>query len=234
MSGESWSRSRTTINAAVAPMTPAAITGWSLTGLGTGAVLAALTPHAMSASSRSCAPRAFPMAVITAVLFAILVWRIGTRPELLAYSWLAAIGVPLAIIDWTTGQLPTKLILPGYLVLIVLLAISAALDHRLYSLVRSVGGMIALLLFYGVLYVVFAGQLGGGDLRLGGLLGLALGWAGWTAVIDGTLLGWCAAAVSLLVFRKTRRLQHDGYIRLGPFLLAGALAALLIQPIAIG
>lgn len=215
-------------------MTPAAIAGWSLIGLGTGAALAALAPHATSATGRSCAPRIFATAVVTAALFAILVWRIGITPELMVYSWLAAIGVPLAIIDWTTGQLPTKLLLPGYLVLIVLLAISAALDHRLYSLVRSVGGMIALLLFYGVLYVVFAGQLGGGDLRLGGLLGLALGWAGWTAVIDGTLLGWCAAAVSLLVFRKMRRFQHDGYVRLGPFLLAGAFAAVLIQPIAIG
>jgi leader peptidase (prepilin peptidase) / N-methyltransferase len=211
-------------------MTPATITGWSLTGLGTGAALAALAPHATSATGRSCAPRAVPMAVITAALFAILMWRIGTKPELLAYSWLAAIGVPLAIIDWTTGQLPTKLIVPGYLVLMLLLALSAALDHRLYPLARSVGGMVALLLFYGALYVVFAGQLGGGDLRLGGMLGLALGWAGWTAVIGGTLLGWSAAAASLLVHRITRRGPRDSDIRLGPFLLAGALTALLITP----
>lgn len=230
MSGQSWSRSRTTITAAVVPMTPATIAGWSLTGLGAGAALAALVPHATSATGRSCAPRPFPMAVITAALFAILVWCIGTKPELLAYSWLAAIGVPLAIIDWTTGQLPTKLIVPGYLVLMLFLVLSAALDHRLYPLARSVGGMVVLLLFYGVLYVVFAGQLGGGDLRLGGMLGLALGWAGWTAVISGTFLGWGTAAVWLLLLRITHRAPHDGYIRLGPFLLAGALTVLLITP----
>jgi leader peptidase (prepilin peptidase)/N-methyltransferase len=90
--------------------------------------------------------------------------------------------------------------------------------------------MAALLVFYGVLYLVFPGQLGGGDLRLSGLLGLALGWAGWTAVLGGTLLGWSAAAVWLLMLRMTRRVPHDGDLRLGPFLLAGALAALLIQP----
>ena len=208
------------------------VTGWGLAGLGTGAALVALAPRAAvpSAHGWSCAPRAVPVVVVTAALFAILAWRIGAKPELLAYSWLAAIGIPLAITDWTTGQLPTKLIVPGYLVLIVLLAISAALDHHLYPLIRSAGGMVALLMFYGVLYLVFPGQLGGGDLRLGGLLGLALGWAGWTAVVGGTLLGWCAAAVSLLVFRMTRRVRHGGYVRLGPFLLAGALAALLIQP----
>ena len=73
-------------------------------------------------------------------------------------------------------------------------------------------------------------DLVGLEFRLGGLLGLALGWAGWTALLSGTLLGWCAAAVSLLVFRMARRVRHGGYVRLGPFLLAGALAALLIQP----
>jgi leader peptidase (prepilin peptidase) / N-methyltransferase len=213
-------------------MTAVNVTGWSLVGLGAGAALTTLAPRAAapSANGRSCTPRGVLAAVVTATLFALLAWRIGTTPDLLAYSWLAAIGVLLAITDWTAGQLPTKLIVPGYLVLIVLLAISAALDHRLYPLVRSVGGMVALLVFYGVLYLVFAGQLGGGDLRLGGLLGLALGWAGWTALLSGTLLGWSAAAVSLLVLRMTRRTPHDGYIRLGPFLLAGALAALLIQP----
>ena len=208
------------------------ITGWSLAGLSTGAALVALARRAVapSANGRSCAARAVVVVVVTAALFAILAWRIGAKPELLAYSWLAAIGIPLAITDWTTGQLPTKLIMPGYLVLIVLLALSAALDHRLYPLMRSAGGMVALLAFYGVLYVVFAGQPGGGDLRLSGLLGLALGWAGWTALLSGTLLGWCAAAAWLLALRMTRRVPRDGYIRLGPFLLAGALAALLIQP----
>ena len=208
------------------------ITGWGLAGLGTGAALVTVAPRAAvpSVIGRSLAPRAVLIVVGTAALFALLAWRIGATPELLAYSWLAAIGVPLAITDWTTGQLPTKLILPGYLGLIVLLAISAALDHRLYPLVRSLGGMAALLVFYGVLYLVFPGQLGGGDLRLSGLLGLALGWAGWTAVLGGTLLGWSAAAVWLLMLRMTRRVPHDGDLRLGPFLLAGALAALLIQP----
>jgi leader peptidase (prepilin peptidase)/N-methyltransferase len=212
-------------------MNTIAITGWSLAGFSTSAALVVLTRRAAAPliNGRSRVPHAVVI-VVTAALFAILAWRIGAKPELLVYSWLVAIGVPLAITDWTTGQLPTKLIVPGYFVLIALLAVSAALDHRLYPLIRSAGGMVALLAFYGVLYLVFAGQLGGGDLRLGGLLGLALGWTGWTALLSGTLFGWCTAAVWLIALRMARRGPQDGYIRLGPFLLAGALAAVLIQP----
>ena len=39
------------------------------------------------------------LASVTACLFGLLAWGVGVRPELLAYSALAAVGVPLAAID---------------------------------------------------------------------------------------------------------------------------------------
>lgn len=45
----------------------------------------------------------------------------GAEPDLFAYSWLAAASLPLAAIDWTTRQLPTKLIWPTCIILAALL-----------------------------------------------------------------------------------------------------------------
>lgn len=53
-------------------------------------------------------------------------------------------------------------------------------------LVRASAAM--LLLFYGTLYVVRPGELCGGDLRLGAMTGLVLGWTDWPTVAAGTLL----------------------------------------------
>ncbi|WP_285746417.1 prepilin peptidase [Lentzea sp. NBRC 105346] len=166
----------------------------------------------------------------TGVLFSALAWRVGAEPDLFAYSWLAAAGVQLAALDWKTRTLPTKLIWPSGVVLAALLTLASALDRDVYSLIRAGAGMVALLAFYGTLYFLRPGQLGGGDLRLGGLLGLALGWLNWSAVITGTLLGLVAAAVALLVLRVPRQSDHDGVLPLGPFLIIGALAIVLASP----
>ncbi|SEP53392.1 leader peptidase (prepilin peptidase) / N-methyltransferase [Amycolatopsis saalfeldensis] len=163
----------------------------------------------------------------TGVLFSTLAWRIGSEPALFAYSWLAAAGVQLAAIDFKARTLPTKLIWPTGILLALLFGLAAVLQHDAYPLIRSAAGMLALLTFYGALYFLRPGGLGGGDFRLSGLLGLAMGWAGWTAVLTGTLLGWLAAAIALLVLRIGRGSDASHDIPLGPFLITGTLVAVL-------
>jgi leader peptidase (prepilin peptidase)/N-methyltransferase len=211
-------------------MNTATIAGWGLVGLAAASAVRAVIRYTSFLPEK--VERLGPPVVlelVTAVLFAALAWRIGTDPALLAYSWLAVIGVLLAAIDWKTRQLPSKVIWPGGIVLIALFGLAAVLDRDAYPLIRSTAGMLALLAFYGALYFLCPGQLGGGDLRLGGLLGLALGWAGWPAVLTGTLLGWFAAAIALLILRVVRRQGLRRDIPLGPFLIVGAFAAVLAE-----
>ncbi|MDX8036906.1 prepilin peptidase [Lentzea sp. BCCO 10_0856] len=167
--------------------------------------------------------------MVTAVAFSALAWRIGAVPDLFAYSWLAAVGVPLAAIDWNSRTLPTQLIWPGGIVLAALFGMAALLNRDAYPLLRSGVGMLVLLAFYGALYFLQPGQLGGGDLRLAALLGLALGWLGLSAILVGTLVGWFGAALALLVLRISRpsRPSHD--VPLGPFLIIGAFSVVLTQ-----
>lgn len=175
--------------------------------------------------------RLAPLAVLevtTGLLFAALAWRIGPAPDLFAYSWLAAATIPLAAIDWTTRQLPTRVIWPSGIVMAVLFGVAAVVNRDAHQLIRSAAGMFVLLAFYGAIYFLRPGQMGGGDLRLGGLLGIALGWAGWPAVLAGTLFGWLAAAIALLVLRAVRRPGPPLDVPLGPFLVIGAFVAVLI------
>ncbi|MGB3441118.1 MAG: prepilin peptidase [Actinophytocola sp.] len=211
-------------------MTALSIAGWGLVGL----VIASVLRIAVRRSSllRTGCERLAPPAlleVVTAVLFSALAWRIGAEPDLFAYSWLAAAGVLLAAVDWNSRTLPTKLIWPSGIILATLLSLAAVLNRDAYPLIRSAVGMLALLMFYGALYFLRPGEFGGGDLRLSGLLGLALGWAGWTALLTGTLLGWLAAAIAILVLRIGRGSEASDDIPLGPFLITGTLAAMLVS-----
>lgn len=209
-------------------MSALAIAGWGLVGL---VLSAALNLIATKTSLfHKPAERLAPCAVleiVTGTLFSGLAWRLGEVSSLFAYSWLAAIGVLLSAVDWKTKQLPSRLIWAGSIVLAALFGVAAVADHDAWPLIRAAFGAAAVLAFYGTLYVLRPGQLGGGDFRLGGLLGLALGWAGWPALLGGTLAGWVAAAIALPVLRLVQRPGGDRYIPLGPFLIFGAFAAVL-------
>ncbi|HEX5115982.1 MAG TPA: A24 family peptidase [Pseudonocardiaceae bacterium] len=212
-------------------MSALSIAGWGLVGLILGAALhlIATKTSLLHAPTERLAPPAV-LEIATGALFAALAWRFGEAPSLLAYSWLAAIGVLLSAIDWKTKQLPSSLIWPGGVVLVALFGLSAAVDHAPWPLIRAILGGLAALTFYVVLYILRPGQFGGGDVRLGSLLGIAVGWLSWSALITATLVGWLAAAVSMLVIRALRRPPPNSSLPLGPFLVFGALLTIGLLP----
>lgn len=211
-------------------MTALGIVGCGLLGLVTGGILHIAVRRGWFVPACT-GPLAPPMLLelLTAVLCSTLAWRVGAEPELLAYSWFAAVGVLLAAIDCRTRRLPTVLIWPSGVVLAALFVFAAAVGDAWSLPLRSAAATLVLLAFYGALYVVRPGELGGGDLRLGAMSGLALGWAGWSAVAAGTLFGWLAAAATLIVLRICRR-ETPRDLPLGPFIIIGTVAGLLVSP----
>jgi leader peptidase (prepilin peptidase)/N-methyltransferase len=207
------------------------IAGWGIVGLVLGAVLHLIAARTslLRLPTEHFAPCGV-LEIITGVWFAGLAWRFGEAPSLFAYSWLAAIGVLLSAIDWKTEQLPSRLIWPGGFVLVALFGLSAAVEHASWPLIRALLGGFAALTFYVVLYILRPGQFGGGDVRLGGLLGIALGWLSWSALITATLVGWLVSAVAMLAIRVLRRPPSNSSLPLGPFLVFGALLAIGLLP----
>jgi leader peptidase (prepilin peptidase) / N-methyltransferase len=165
--------------------------------------------------------------LVTAFVLALLFGRFGGQPDLLAFVFLGALGVALAAIDISVQRLPDRLVLPAYPVMIVLLGIAALIGHDGTALVRALLGGLVLAGVYLVLALLRPGGIGGGDVKLAGLTGLALGWLGWPILIAGAVLGFILSAVVSLALIAARRITLQSVICFGPFMLGGALLAAL-------
>jgi leader peptidase (prepilin peptidase) / N-methyltransferase len=163
----------------------------------------------------------------TAAVLALVLGRFGGQPDVLAFGFLGVLGVALAAIDIAVQRLPDPLTLPAYPILIVLLAIAALAGHDFAALGRALLGGLALGGAYLILALLRPGQLGGGDIKLAGIAGLALGWLGWPTLIAGAAFGFALSALVSLALLAARRVTLHSAISFGPFLLGGALLAML-------
>ena len=120
---------------------------------------------------------------------------------------LVPVGVALAVVDWRTRMLPTRLIAPTYAVTLVAILVAWLADGRdLADLGRTALGWLVYGGMFFVLWFVYPRGLGYGDVRLSGVLGLALGWVGWSELLlgiwDGLLLGGILGGLLALVTRR--------------------------------
>ncbi|MFB9838288.1 prepilin peptidase [Actinoallomurus acaciae] len=168
------------------------------------------------------------IALTMAVTFGALAWRFGGRAELLAFLYLAAVGSLLAFVDVAVKRLPDPYTLPSYLNGPALLGVAVLTEGHPVRLVHALIGLAVLWALYAVQHLVAPGAIGWGDVKLSGVLGLYLGWLGaaawWLGVLAGFVLGGLYAAVLLITRRGSRKTE----IPFGPFMLAGALAGILL------
>jgi leader peptidase (prepilin peptidase)/N-methyltransferase len=165
--------------------------------------------------------------LLTAMVFGLIAWRIGFDLSLVAFLYLAAVGVALAAIDLDVKRLPNALTLPSYVVGAVLFGAIALVDSDIGPLLRALAGMVALYAFYFLLVLVYPRGMGWGDVKLAGVLGLFLGWLGWGELLVGAFLGFLLGGVVGGLLMATRRATRKSAIPFGPFMLAGALLAIL-------
>jgi leader peptidase (prepilin peptidase) / N-methyltransferase len=69
--------------------------------------------------------------------------------------------------------------------------------------------------------------MGYGDVRLSGVLGLYLGWAGWANVAVGLFGGFLVGGLAGIGFVLAGRRKLSGSIPYGPYMLVGAWIGLL-------
>lgn len=168
-------------------------------------------------------------AVTTAVAAGLMGGRVGWTPELAVLLYLAPVGVALAVVDWRTRLLPTRVIAPSYAVVIALVLLSAWVDHDLGSLTRAGWGwLVAGGTFFG-LWFVYPKGMGYGDVRLSGVLGIALGYLGWAELLTGVYAGFLIGGVGGLLLSALRIVDRKAY-PFGPFMLVGALVGVLAGP----
>ena len=165
--------------------------------------------------------------LLTGVLFLLMARTFGLTWELPAYLYLTTVGVALAFIDLDTKRLPNALTLPSYPILAGLLLIPAAVDGLWGDLGRAALGAAALFAFYLLLALVYPAGMGMGDVKLAGVLGMALGWLGWGEWFVGSFMAFFLGAVVGLGLMLVRAAHRRSAIPFGPFMLSGVLIAVL-------
>ncbi len=148
-----------------------------------------------------------------------------------AYAYLAVISVHLVIIDARTHRLPNRVVLPGYGVGGILFTIASLFSADLGRLVQAAAGMAILFVCYFAVRLVSPTSLGGGDVKLAGVLGLFLGWVGWDALLIGTIATFLIGGVHALVLLSLRRADGRTRIPFGPSMIGGAWLALLVAAV---
>lgn len=198
-------------------------------------------------SCRSAISVRYPLVeAATAVAFAVVAWwfwagpqapleRTGTALaagvlEVVAYLYLAAVSIALALIDFDTHRLPNTIVLPSYLVGAALLGTAAALTGDGGALLSAAVGAAALYVIYLVLALVYPGGMGFGDVKLAGVLGMFLGYLGWGPLIVGGFAAFVLGGVFALALVAARRARKGTGIPFGPWMLAGAWLGILAGP----
>jgi leader peptidase (prepilin peptidase)/N-methyltransferase len=109
----------------------------------------------------------------------------------------------------------------------VLLTIAVSTGDYAALLRAGLGGLV-MFVGYTVLALVPGGQIGFGDVKAAGVLGLLLGWLGWGYVLLGAALPHLLNGPVVVGLLLTGRVKRNSPIALGPALLAGALLAIVI------
>jgi leader peptidase (prepilin peptidase)/N-methyltransferase len=157
-------------------------------------------------------------------------WRFGWSPALPAFCFISAVGTAASVVDVRTRRIPSRLLVPSYPIGAALLFIASAAGSSWWPLARGAIAMSVVAGCYLVLALTFVGQFGMADVRIGGLLGLYLGWLGWPVVLTGTFSAWLLAALFVGWRRSAGRVDRVAPVPMGPFLVTGALIAILLAP----
>ncbi len=185
------------------------------------------------ARCRSCGSRIsvrYPfIELLTAGLYVGVVAVLGLSWELPAMLYLTGIGVALAFIDLDTMRLPNVLTLPSYPIVALLLALPAAADGAWDQYIRALLGAAAMFAAYLLLAIVNPAGMGMGDVKFAGVIGMALAWFGWDVWLVGVLLAFLLGAV-VGIGMIVRGRGRGASIPFGPFMVAGALIAVLLTP----
>jgi leader peptidase (prepilin peptidase)/N-methyltransferase len=153
--------------------------------------------------------------------------------ELIALLWFAGIGIALAAIDLDTHRLPDAIVLPSYPALAALLGGAALLSGDGEGAARAAAGAGILFALYLLLAIISPRGMGMGDVKLAGVIGLVLGWVGWSALAVGALAAFLLGGLAGLALIALGRARRSTGIPFGPWMLGGAWVGILLgDPIA--
>jgi leader peptidase (prepilin peptidase)/N-methyltransferase len=172
----------------------------------------------------------------TAVLWGLAGLRIGWSIDLLPVLVLFAGLVAASAVDLTCWRIPSRFVYLTGAGVVVTMVVAALVDGHPAALGGAALGAGLYLLFLGSMWLISPRLLGFGDVRLGVLIGLVVGWVGWSeaepvldplgAVVQALLAaGVLGSLVGLVLLVVRRRNQPFPF---GPWLSLGGVLAILL------
>ena len=175
-------------------------------------------------------PRRLPLVELaTALLFALLFWQYGLSLQLAIALIYASLFLVIFVIDLEHGLVLDNVVYPG-----MALAFVFSFFWPWRELVwPDIGVLSALLggaIGFGLIlipYLISRGGMGGGDVKLAGLIGLVTGFPLVFFALFLGILGGGLVAIALLISGVKSRKEP---IPFGPFLAAAAMVTLIWGP----
>jgi leader peptidase (prepilin peptidase)/N-methyltransferase len=165
-------------------------------------------------------PLRSPVALTAAACAALAFARYPLGAGAAIAAFLAAVLVILAAIDIRSGRIPNRIVLPATAIVLV---------ADLVFWPGHVGEFVlAALVTSGVLLIpnlISSSWMGMGDVKLGLLLGVALGWG----AIGALMIAFIAVLpVALVIMARGGASARKATLPFGPFMAFGALAVLIV------
>jgi leader peptidase (prepilin peptidase)/N-methyltransferase len=156
---------------------------------------------------------------LTAMLFALAFLRRGWGPDLPVVLALIAALIAITGIDLDHQIIPDVITLPGIATGFLLALLPGGL-----SWLDSLIGMLAGGGIFFLIILASRGGMGGGDMKLGAMLGAFLGWK--LALVGFMIAALAGGVFAILLLALGRKGRKDA-VPFGPFLALGGLLSLL-------
>lgn len=170
---------------------------------------------------RYCQAPISPQYPLVEVMSAVGYWLVyryyGLSMETLVGCMLVTVLLCAAFSDLQTGLIPNRLTYPGLL-------IGLALTWFTIDLKTALLGSLGFAAVFFIIAIASKGGMGGGDIKLAGVIGAFLGWQGaLVTFVLASLLGGLVAGYLLARGKADRK----SAIRFGPYLALGAFITLI-------
>jgi len=157
---------------------------------------------------------------INGLLYLLLFLKFGLSIELLIYAPLFSALLVGAVIDIKSQILPDKITLTG-MVFGIIITLTTNFVTIQQALIGFAVGFIPLFL----LVMVKPGSMGGGDIKLMGMLGIFIGWQGVLNIHIISSISASIINIALILFKGNDFKQKFAF---GPYLILGAYISVLL------
>lgn len=160
------------------------------------------------------------------IIFAVTTVKIGLTSDLAAYLVLMPSLLALALIDFYTLLIPKKIVYSSFVLVLVLFGVSAAISNQWDHLFVAVACAVGWFVIFFMINLIRPKALGFGDVRLGLLVGLGLGWLGVGYVILGFFVANLVGSIIGVALILSKRIDRKQQFPYGVFLAIGAAFAI--------